>query len=345
MRDSIFYSSIRAFFITVFTILGIFAGLFLFFILIALFSGTASDEGITTHYKEKVLADADWKREVKSSDTPVILQMNMKGVIGLDGLAGSTVRQELIESREGKMKDRLKGILIFLNTPGGTADDANSIYESLKEYKEKFKVPIYIYTEGLCASGGMYIAAAADKIYANDQTLVGSIGVITPPFWNVKKVLDKFEIQSLTLYEGKGKNAMSPFHTWAPDEDKNYKEFIAYYYNHFVNLMVTSRPQIDKEKLINEYGAQIFPAPIALKIGFVDGIGASRDSVLKELAKAAGIEDEKYQVIQLESNEWWSSLISSKSPVISGEVKHKLDLPAEMRPELQNRLLYLHRFN
>lgn len=344
MRDSIIYSSFRAMFVTIFTILGIAAGLLLFILIIGLFSSSATNENITNHYKEEILANADWKREELSKETPVILQLNMNGVIGLDGLTTANVRQKLVESREGSLKDdRVKAVFIVLNSPGGTVDDANGIYQALKDYKAKFKVPVYLYTEGLCASGGMYIAAAADKIFANDAALIGSIGVILPPFWNVTTLLDKWGVNTLTLSAGKGKDAMSPFHPWKPEESKNYQEIINFYYNHFIDIITSNRPGVDKTKLVEEYGAQVFPAPIAQKMGYVDVSGSMRDDALRALVKELNIEDAKYQVIQLESNEWWNSLIKAQSPFLTGVIKHQMELPLEMNPVLQGKYLYLYR--
>lgn len=65
--------------------------------------------------------------------------------------------------------------LVYINTPGGTVVDADGIYRALLEYKTKYDVPIYAYIDGLCASGGMYVALAADKIFASDVSLIGSV--------------------------------------------------------------------------------------------------------------------------------------------------------------------------
>ena len=67
--------------------------------------------------------------------------------------------------------------------PGGAADDSVGIYRALCEYKKKYNVPIYAFVDGLCASGGMYIACAADKIYATPSSVIGSVGVIMGPLF------------------------------------------------------------------------------------------------------------------------------------------------------------------
>ncbi|MFI5264393.1 MAG: S49 family peptidase, partial [Candidatus Kapaibacterium sp.] len=93
-----------------------------------------------------------------------------------------------VESQEGDFKNnRVKGILLYMDTPGGYSTDSDTIYRLLMEYKKQYKVPIYAYVDGLCASGGMYIAITADKIMASDTSLIGSIGVIAPTFMNFTK--------------------------------------------------------------------------------------------------------------------------------------------------------------
>lgn len=341
MRDSIIYSSFRALFVTIFTFIGIAAGFILLLLFIGVFSSSSPDEKITYHYKEEILSNANWKREVLGSDSPVILQININGIIGTELLSAQTVKQLLIESRESSLKkDRVKGVLLHLNTPGGTVFDADSIYESLKEYKEKFKVPIYAYVDGICASGGVYVSAAADKIFASETSLIGSVGVILPSFTNFSKLLEKVGVDSITLYAGKDKDAMNPLRPWTKDEDENYKHIVDYYYNAFVNILVTNRPQMSRTKLIQDYGARIFPAKEALERGFIDVTGASRDEALKSLASELGLEEDKYQVVELESKNWWSTFLNAKSPLITGAVNHYLKLPSDIDPELQNKVLY-----
>lgn len=348
MRDSIIYSSFRALFVSIFTLIGIAIGIILLLIVIGAFSSSTSegDEKAKSHYKQEVLADADWKRTIRSKETPVIFQLNIDGVIGLDGLTTEHIRQQLVESREGDFKNsRVKGILLFLNTPGGTVIDSNGIYQALKEYKAKFNVPIYAYADGICASGGMYIAAAADKVYANDVTLVGSVGVLLPPFWNMTNLLEKVGVNTMTLSAGKGKDAMSPLRPWKEGEQNNYQSLVDYYYKMFTDIVTSNRPRVDGTKLVKEYGAQVFPSAQAEEIGYIDVSGVTRDEVLRALATNLGLEEGKYQVIQFESRDWWSTLFSSQSPLLTGTIKHELELTSEFPAKLQNKYLYLYRPN
>jgi protease-4 len=344
MRDSIFYAAIRSLFVALCAVIGVGLGLVLFTILIgAMSASTASDTKLKTVNAQEILPNAKGEREALASTTPVILQIDVDGIIGTSELSTQTVRQQLIESREDDFKDdRVKGVLVYINTPGGTVIDADGIYHALKDYKEKYKVPVYAYVDGLCASGGMYVACAADKVFATDVSLIGSVGVVAPTFMNFTKVMDKIGVDTLTLTAGTDKDAMNPFRPWKPGEEKNYQHLIDYYYSHFVNIVTNNRPEISKDKLIQEYGAHIFNAVQAHQYGFIDKGDATLRDALVELVKAANIEDDNYQVIRLKKSDWWTTIFSSSNTLFTGKVKHQFELLPEMDAALHNKFLYLY---
>jgi protease-4 len=344
MRDSILYSALRSLVVAFCAFIGIGLGIVFFSILIGALSVGATTANLTTVNTQEILPNADGKREALSSDAPVILQLNIDGIIGTEQLSTRSIRQQLVESREGDFKNsRVKGILLYIDSPGGTVTDADGIYRALMEYKKKYNIPIYAYVDGLCASGGIYVASAADKIFASDASLIGSIGVIAPTFMNFTKVLEKIGVDTLTLSAGKDKDAMNPLRPWKPGEDRNYREVIDYYYKHFVEVVTSNRHEIDKEKLIQDYGAQIYPSPEALSRGYIDVSDSSISQALKELLKQVGIEGDYYQVVKLENKQWWSSLFSSNSSLMKGTIKHQLQLSPELDPALHNKFLYLYR--
>ena len=167
MRESLWYVSFRALLVTFFSIIGLALGLIPFFIIIGGFTTSESEPELK--YTVKVAPNAENVRKIMPDTTPVILKLNVAGVIGVDSLTMEAIRQVLVESREDTLKnDRVKAIILYMESPGGSAIDSDGIYHALKAYKEQYKVPVYAYVDGMCASGGMYIACAADKIYASD---------------------------------------------------------------------------------------------------------------------------------------------------------------------------------
>lgn len=345
MRDSILYSAIRALVVAFCVVIGLSLGFVFISVLIGAVTGSTGDQKLTTVNTEEILPNANGKREVLSSEAPVILQVNVDGVIGTELLDEKTVRQVLVESREGDLKNnRVKGVLLYINTPGGTVTDADGIYRALGDYKTQYKVPVYAYVDGLCASGGMYVALAADKIFASGTSLIGSVGVIAPTFLNVTKLLEKIGVDTLTLSAGKDKDAMNPLRPWKPGEDENYKQIIDYYYGHFVDLVTKHRPEISKEALIKDYGARIYTAPDAMAKGFIDVSGASLKDALSELLKEAGITGNNYQVVRLTSKGWWNLLFSSQAAttILSGKIQHQFSFSPEVDLMLKNQFLYLY---
>ncbi len=345
MRDSILYAALRSFMVALFSITGIGLGFVALIIVFSLLLSTSENEP-EANFSVEILPNAEGVRKSMSSDTPVILQVNINGIIGIESLSQQTIRQLLVESREDTLKkDRVKAILLNIMSPGGTVMDADGIYEALKAYKKQYKVPIYAYVDGLCASGGMYVACAADKIYASDVSIIGSVGVTTPSFLNFSQLIDKIGIQALTLIAGKGKDELNPLRPWKPGEQENMQNIINDYYQKFVNIVVTNRPLVDENKLVSDYGAHIFLADKALEYGFIDSSNYSREQTLKELLKDLNIEDDQYQVVQLSGKSWLSSFLAGEtaSSLITGSIKHEIKWPQELNPALSGKYLYLYR--
>lgn len=340
-RESIFRATIRNFFVGFALISGIFAAFIAMILIIAVLE--ESQETYTADLKKTILPDAQGKIAELSSSTPVILQIDIKGVVGLEKLKADHVRRQLVESRYGDLKDRVKAILLSIESPGGTVTDADAIYRDIRHYKETYKVPVYAHIDGMCASGGYYIAMAADKIFATDASLIGSVGVLMPTFLNVSKLLTHYNIETLSLTAGKGKDELNPLRPWAPDESKNYQHIIDFYYQDFVNLVTSHRPLLAKEKLIDVYGAHVFPAKESEGYGYIDASGKSRSETLIELTHDAGLSDQPYQVVRLDSNNWFNDVFKSQQMgLFRGKVEHHLIVPGALDARLEGKLLYLY---
>lgn len=335
---SIFSSSIRSFCVAFFAILGICLALFIFFILMGGLMG-GSKNGASLDVQYEVVASSDFKRESLAFTGPVILQIDIEGVIGLDHLDGQWIYEQLVETQEGLIaKDRFKAILLNVNTPGGTILDSDKIYRAISSFKQQYHIPVYTFVDGYLASGGMYIACASDKIFATKTSVIGSVGVYHQ-FFNVVDLLDKVGIKNLTLSKGLYKDALNPFKKWNIGDEKDYAQMVEYYYDHFVSLVVKARKNIAREDLVEIYGAKIFPAPLALSYGFIDGDDLSKQEVIEMLARDAGIDkDDHYQVVRFMHKKWLGSLFESS---LQNEVKHKIDIPGvDLR--LANQYLYLY---
>lgn len=344
MKSSLFSTIIRSFFVALSVMVGIAVGILpVAGILSLAFSSGQESAEIKPHFTPTIQMNAEGVRKQLPKTAPVILKVNIDGFIGSDSLNMYIMKEMLSESREGDLaNNRVKAILLHINSPGGTVTDSDGIYRAIQEYKKSYHIPVYGYIDGICASGAMYIAAACDKVYASDVSIVGSIGVTTPPIFNFSGLMEKIGIESKTLISGKGKDSLNPFRPWKPGEEDNFKSLIEYFYQHFVNVMISNRPGLSKEKLINDYGANVFPADQAATFGYIDGSDYSLPRTLSLLTKSIGIEDDYYQVISMERKISFSDLFNRSSPMVTGSLNHKMELPYELEMKFMNQFLYLY---
>lgn len=339
-RESVFISAMRSFFKTLFTLIAI----ALVIIVFSMLKGTSGKSIEEPDASKPITAfDADGSNALLGDDAPVILKLEIHGVIGDLKLNTKSIATKLNDSRKSPLGDRIKGIFLHINTPGGTVVDADGIYYALRQYKAKYKVPIYAFVDGLCASGGMYVVSAADKVHATPSSVIGSVGVIMGPNFNLFDLMGKIGVSALTLTEGKDKDTLNPFKQWKPDEAEPIKPILAYYYDRFVSIVTEARARMDKTALVEDYGAKVFDAAMAQQLGYVDVADSDYSASLKDLAAASGIKsDQKYQVVELKTPiKVFSELFESQS-VLYGKIKHTIEFPGQEWLSLSNQPLYFY---
>jgi protease IV len=339
--ESIIVSAVRTFCRSFAAVIGIILGIVLIFFCLMMFS----TPDIYPPRSSLVIApDASGNRDLLPQTAPVILKLDITGVIGQGDLTTAKVQNSLFDSRDGMLAhNRVKAILLYINTPGGTVDDANGIYRILLDYKQKYQIPIFAYVQGMCASGGMYIACAADRVFASSTSVIGSVGVILGPTFNFSGLMDKYGVQSLTLTKGKDKDMLNPFRPWQPGEDDSIRNYIADIYEQFVALVTTARPRLDRDKLVEEYGAQIYVAKKAQDLGYIDVADSDYSTAVAELAKMAKLpEDQPYQVMTITPvHPFLTSLADGKLSLFSGKMTHTFQV-GPINSELSGRFLYLY---
>ena len=174
-----------------------------------------------------------------------------------------------------------KGIAIFINSPGGGVYESDETYLALQEYKTTGK-PVYVYQGVLAASGGYYISCAGNKIYANRNTLTGSIGIIMGTSVDLTELMKKIGIKSETITSGRNKN-MFNYNQPVTDEQRSIMRSIAdEAYEQFTGIVAMNRniPIFEVKKLAD---GRIYTAKQALHLNLVDAIG-TWDGMLKDMA-------------------------------------------------------------
>lgn len=178
--------------------------------------------------------------------------------------------------------DYNKGIVLRLNTPGGTVYEADELYMKLMEYKETTGRPIWAYMESQCCSGGVYLAAAANEQYANRITTTGSIGVIMSTY-DMSELYEKLGIKEVNIVSSENKDMGTAAKPMTSEQKAIYQSFVDEYYNRFVEIVATGR-NMSVEEVKKLADGRIYTASQAVENGLIDGIKSSEefDEYVKE---------------------------------------------------------------
>jgi protease-4 len=198
--------------------------------------------------------------------------------------AVSRLREELDLARAD---DQIKALVLRINSPGGTVTGSDLIHQEITRFKRDSGIPVVAQLMGIAASGGYYVAVAADEIVAQPTTVTGSIGVIFSGF-NLSGLMEKLGIENQTLTSGAFKDAGSMMRPMRPEERAQLQSVIADFHTRFVEVVRAGRPDLPAEEVAALADGRIFSAPQALEAGLVDQIGAL-ESTLAAARGRAGI--------------------------------------------------------
>ena len=181
-------------------------------------------------------------------------------------------------------------VVLNINSPGGSPVQSARIYHEIKRLRKNYQdKPIYVVVDELCASGGYYVAAAADKIFVDGSSLVGSIGVIYQGF-GADKALEKLGIENRTVTAGENKAFMDPFAPMKPEHKAHLEAMLADVHQQFIKAVKDGRGARLKENTPGLFSGLIWSGTKAIDNGLVDGLGTV-DSVARDLVKAEDLVD------------------------------------------------------
>jgi len=205
---------------------------------------------------------------------PRVAIVEAKGTIGDNdnGVDGDAVVKLL---RRYERDDDIKAIVLRVDSPGGAVAPSQDIYEQIKKMKAQKKVVVSM--GNLAASGGYYISAPADKIYAQPGTLTGSIGVIFMHF-NVRGLLGAVHVEETTLKSGKYKDTLSPFRPLGDTDREEVQGISDDIYGQFVHAVAEGRGMKDEDVLKIAEG-RIYTGRRAKELGLVDELGGLQDAI------------------------------------------------------------------
>lgn len=172
-----------------------------------------------------------------------------------------------------------KSILLYINSPGGGVYQSDEVYLALEDYKANSSKPVWAYMGPLAASGGYYIACAADTIYANRNTLTGSIGVVAGQSIDLTKLMDEYGIKMTTITAGKNKNMMNINSPLTAEQRAIMQSIADEAYDQFTGIVAESR-EMNIARVRELSDGRIYTAAQAEQNGLIDWIGSFENTIL-----------------------------------------------------------------
>ncbi len=192
--------------------------------------------------------------------------------------------------RELADKKEVKAMLLDINSPGGTVAAVQDIYNALNYFRSQ-KKPVVALMRDVAASGGFYIAMAADKIVAQPGTMTGSIGVIMQTT-NAQELLKKIGVDFNAVKSGQNKDIGAIYKELTPEQKLLLQEMIDETYQQFFEAVKNGRPNVDVNTLRIYADGRIFTGAKAQTLGLIDGLGGE-EKAKEYLSELTGIKDIK----------------------------------------------------
>jgi protease-4 len=252
---------------------------------------------------------------------------------------GAIYVSEVIKDLQELSNEQLKGIIISIDSPGGSVSATYKLYKALEKFKQNNEIIIFTHTNELLASGGYWVSLASDKIYANYGALIGSIGVRSADwiFYDTpvsistgilgQSIETKEGIKKFNSIAGRSKDLFDPFRKPTSEELKVLKNIVNNIYIDFVNYVSNSR-SIENQFVTNNLGALIFDATTAKKNYLIDDV-INLEKVQERMVKELNLKD--YKILQKKKTK-----ISLLQKIIQSSLILKYDVDMVRKKEMCN---------
>jgi len=229
----------------------------------------------------------DWIGGSGKSSLDHTALIDIQGVIGSsDEVNADSVISSLEEAYESK---HTKGVILRINSPGGSPVQAGIINDEIKRQRKLHpKIPVYAVVEDVCASGGYYIAVAADKIYVDKASIVGSIGVLMDGF-GFTGAMQKFGVERRLMTAGQNKAMLDPFSPVNPKHQELAQNMLNQIHQQFITVVREGRGKRLKETP-ETFSGLFWSGESSIEMGLADAYGSS-DYVAREVIKEENIVD------------------------------------------------------
>ena len=227
------------------------------------------------------------KNDVTLSSGKHTALVDMQGVIASDSMASA---DNIIPSLQDAFKDKdTKGVILRINSPGGSPVQAGQINDEILRLRAQYpQIPLYVVVDDICASGGYYVAVAADKIFVDKASLIGSIGVLMDGF-GFTGAMAKVGVERRLITAGANKGFLDPYSPLNPAQQAYAKQMVEEIHQQFIKVVRAGRGKRLKETP-DTFSGLVWNGQRGVEIGLADGYGTV-DSVARDVIKAEDIVD------------------------------------------------------
>ena len=251
----------------------------------------------------------------------------IEGTISED--AGGTYNHQYLLNAIDAMiaDDENKGMILYVDTPGGSVFASDELYFKIKEYQEKTERPVYASMQSMAASGGYYISAPCDKIIANRNCWTGSIGVTMGTIYDISGLLEKYGIKSESITSGPNKAMGSLTEPMTDQQREIWQSMVDEAYDQFVGIVADGR-KLDESYVRSIADGRIYTARQAKANKLVDDVVDTYDDAVAQMQKECDLEDaEVYEFCYQPDESLFSSLVTSAKK-LAGAAGEKSDISA-----------------
>ncbi|KON86743.1 hypothetical protein AF332_08005 [Sporosarcina globispora] len=326
--------------------LGIAAGLFVFSVVLNFVTAFAFTDfessvnelfaGSNEAFLEEVIEEGNAQKKIAVLDVNGVIQ-DTGDASSLFASPGYNHKGFMDNLDYVKEDSTVKAIVIKVNSPGGGVVESAEIHDKIVEIQKETKKPVYISMGSMAASGGYYISAPADKIFASPETLTGSLGVIMQGY-NYAGLAEKYGVEFVTIKSGPYKDIMSPTRDMTEEERKILQSMIDNSYKGFVKVISEGRG-LSEAQVKEIADGRIYDGRQAKELNLIDGFGYD-DDVIEQLKKDHKLNGA--QVVKYSENFGFGSMFSMGARKIIGDDLEMAGMMKLLSQPNSPRLMYLY---
>lgn len=291
--------------------------------------------GVNQAFAEEVLESGSPSQKIAVLEVDGVIQD--VGEASIFQTAGYVHKEFMKQLNHVKDDNTVKGIILRVNSPGGGTNESAEIHHKLVQIREETDKPIYVSMGSMAASGGYYISAPANKIFASPETMTGSLGVIMQGV-NISELAGKLGIDFTTIKSGPYKDIMSQYRDMTKEEKDILDSMLKNSYDEFVRIISEGR-DMPETKVREIADGRVYDGRQAKEVGLIDEFGYQEDVIeqMKNDYKLKGA-----QVIRYNASAGFGSLFGVVAQQFGGKEAEMRGITKLLTQPNAPRLMYLY---